>query len=97
MYVAVDLFYKMLVGLILGTLAGDSSDPDDRNTRVTQTACLVAVSSCFLMYLICVRPYYIPLANFFEALARNTFSDRTRCIAQLRPRSLIPAECSAVR
>ena len=29
-------------------------------------------------------------------ILQNTFSDRTRCIAQLRARMLIPAECSAV-
>ena len=29
-------------------------------------------------------------------ILQNTFSDRTRCMAQLRARILIPAECSAI-
>ena len=61
------LAHRLLIGVFIGAMAS-RADPEDKANRRRQTACLVAVSTCFLMYIIIIRPYHVPLANFFEAV-----------------------------
>ena len=57
----------LLIGVFVGGLQA-TPDADDRDTRYLQTTCLVLCSVAFLLYLIVVRPFAVPVANFFESL-----------------------------
>ena len=86
------LLHRLLIGVFIGAMAS-RADPEDLKTRRLQTAMLVAVSICFLLYIICIRPYHVPIAR--QDSAEHFFrSNALPCTATAR--SLIPAECSAV-
>ena len=61
------LLHRLLIGVFLGALQS-TPEPDDVDTRYLQTSCLVVVTIALLGYVVCVRPYHVPCANFWEAL-----------------------------
>ena len=61
------LFHRLMIGVFVGAMSS-RADPEDKRRRYQQTACLVGVSTAFLGYIVIVRPYHVPVANFFESV-----------------------------
>ena len=61
------LLHRLLIGVFVGGMQA-SPDADDLRARYAQTTCLVVASLAFLAYIVCVRPFAVPCANFFEAM-----------------------------
>ena len=75
------LLHRLLIGAIIGGMHARSKLDDatvaqvegelvdeEVNGSVLQTSLLICVSGFLLGYIVYVRPYLVPLANFFEAL-----------------------------
>ena len=75
------LLHRLLIGAIIGGMHAKSKLDDatvaqvegelvdeEVNGSVLQTSLLICVSGFLLGYIVYVRPYLVPLANFFEAL-----------------------------
>ena len=93
--VSVFLVHRFVVGVALGATVA----PTPAGSRAL-VGFLAAAFLALLLFVALMRPFLVPIANVFEGpveILQDTlfFSDRARCIAQLRPWVLITAQCSA--